>query len=709
MGVALQLRRGTTAEVTSFTTGVEGELILDTTTKALYVIGAGGTKHIITGGSGGSGTGTGTGETEWSDMPVYDAVADTLTITNEDGSTTVIDLVPPLLVTPELNSIIADAIAAIPDASGLTLTDLNTLQTQLEAKIDLDNQVQDQTIAAVSAIQDANSASIAVLSASATATAEEIAASVTADLYAQIGTNASGLQSEQNVRALADLTIAQDVTNLQSAFDTNTATVNAQLTSLATEDTTTAQAVTTLNTSVGTINTNVANITSDLSAVSTEAATSTAALTALDSRVGSAESGITTLSQTVANIDSTALASTVSTLGTTVAGNTASISTTSQSLNGIEAKRSIVINAGGDVTGFEMLGGGGAGSQIKFNTDNFVISGSGAGDRNPFSVSGGNVSINGDLIATGTMSCAALNGGTANVTGGGFSLGGAGGSIGIHTGLAAFASDGSKFGMIATGGTHTGIGCATTSWAESALVAVGGADTNYTVWKTLTALGHKDMGFYSTYQDAYTEASRINTSMLSIPTHAGYFDGDVAVTGTLSYFTGSHNALITPSTATEGDIVVDVEVIAKGDVSDTLTKVATSSTPNQKGAVGIFNTTKDKSKESNFPAALHSTTLVESDSVLPEEVKEIKPEFQAVWDAHDLISINSLGEGQINVCGEGGNLEIGDLIVTSSIAGKGKKQGDDIIRSTTVAKVRENVTFSTYSEVKQVACIYLCG
>jgi hypothetical protein len=63
----------------------------------------------------------------------------------------------------------------------------------------------------------------------------------------------------------------------------------------------------------------------------------------------------------------------------------------------------------------------------------------------------------------------------------------------------------------------------------------------------------------------------------------------------------------------------------------------------------------------------------------------------------------------VNVCGESGDLEVGDLIVSSSIPGKGMKQEDDIIRSYTVAKVRENVTFTDPTEVKMVACIYLCG
>jgi hypothetical protein len=71
--------------------------------------------------------------------------------------------------------------------------------------------------------------------------------------------------------------------------------------------------------------------------------------------------------------------------------------------------------------------------------------------------------------------------------------------------------------------------------------------------------------------------------------------------------------------------------------------------------------------------------------------------------------INGVGEGGVNCCGEGGDINIGDLIVTSSTTGKGMKQSDNIVRSTTVARARQAVTFASPTEVKLVACIYLCG
>ena len=71
--------------------------------------------------------------------------------------------------------------------------------------------------------------------------------------------------------------------------------------------------------------------------------------------------------------------------------------------------------------------------------------------------------------------------------------------------------------------------------------------------------------------------------------------------------------------------------------------------------------------------------------------------------------VNAVGEGQINVCGEGGDIAIGDLICTSNTAGKGMKQSDDILHTYTVAKSRETVTFTSPDQVIQVACIYVSG
>lgn len=167
-------------------------------------------------------------------------------------------------------------------------------------------------------------------------------------------------------------------------------------------------------------------------------------------------------------------------------------------------------------------------------------------------------------------------------------------------------------------------------------------------------------------------------------------------------FTGAHSGLInkTETQPTVGDILVDVSVYAKPGISETLCVNSLSTSANQKGAVGVF---ASYTGSDYIPSAIG--TKVEINNMMKTV---IDPAYTDI-DDYNKVFFNAIGEGLINVCGEGGNIEVGDLIVTSSIVGKGMKQADDVIRGYTVAKAREAVTFASATEVKQIACIYLAG
>lgn len=130
----------------------------------------------------------------------------------------------------------------------------------------------------------------------------------------------------------------------------------------------------------------------------------------------------------------------------------------------------------------------------------------------------------------------------------------------------------------------------------------------------------------------------------------------------------------------QGDIMIDAELLSNHDISNNQTRVETSSKAKQKGAIGIYN------DEAMFDSSWDNAK---------------KPEYA--------LHVNAIGDGMINVCGEGGDIEIGDYLVTSSIPGKGMKQEDDLLHNYTVARSRQNVSFSNKEEVKQIACIYVCG
>jgi hypothetical protein len=180
--------------------------------------------------------------------------------------------------------------------------------------------------------------------------------------------------------------------------------------------------------------------------------------------------------------------------------------------------------------------------------------------------------------------------------------------------------------------------------------------------------------------------------------------------GGWSPFTGVHmGMLLKTCTCVPGDILTDHSIVVKT-ISDTFGEVKASTGSIQAGAIGVLQKRKptwvippafiDKdatraAQESAPEGTMADLVLISDPSVYHED--------------YDLVDINSVGEGAINVIGENGNISKGDLIVTSSTPGKGMKQSDDIVRSYTVAKAREDVTFSSPTEVKMVACIYLCG
>ena len=208
----------------------------------------------------------------------------------------------------------------------------------------------------------------------------------------------------------------------------------------------------------------------------------------------------------------------------------------------------------------------------------------------------------------------------------------------------------------------------------------------------------------------YTGSGRVTTSGIvgSSANFDMYADGNGANYGP---FTGAHDALVPKgSTLTKGDILVDMGVACRRNTSNTICFVGLSSSPNQKGVVGVMATDARNMTEDSAPAALKLDMVLVKDGY-GDDVLEHKaaPEFSGIAATHACLAMNSLGEGQVNVCGENGDLVIGDLIVSSSMQGKGMRQSDDIIRNTTVAKCRENVTFFSPTEVKMVACIYLCG
>ena len=173
-------------------------------------------------------------------------------------------------------------------------------------------------------------------------------------------------------------------------------------------------------------------------------------------------------------------------------------------------------------------------------------------------------------------------------------------------------------------------------------------------------------------------------------------------------FTGAHDVLVPIAASIPvGYIVCDVQLIIAKNISNTLFEVAMSSTANQV-PIGIMVVNNGLLANAQPAAFIEKVEWIEIDGKLTS-ITVMYPEYETEKDLYNYCAANAVGEGQVYVCGESGNIAAGDLIVTSSVAGVGMKQSDNIVRNITAAKARQAMTFADATTPALIACIYLCG
>ncbi|MEM4258034.1 MAG: hypothetical protein QXL17_02640 [Candidatus Thermoplasmatota archaeon] len=240
--------------------------------------------------------------------------------------------------------------------------------------------------------------------------------------------------------------------------------------------------------------------------------------------------------------------------------------------------------------------------------------------------------------------------------------------------------------------------------AGSALYALGGGGSrscNLAIASGSTA--------HSFYSSSATSRCVYGSSGISIAIEgAGASYDFYASGGGTNYgpFTGAHDGLVTSDfNGVPGDIVIDTNVVHKSNISNCIFENQISTSSKDKRAVGVLVSIRDLT-EMNIPSALTNKTIWLEGSLTFMPIDN----YEELMSQYKLITFNAIGEGQINVCKEGGNIEIGDYICTSSVPGKGMKQPDDVYHNYTVARARESVNWSANdNSFKQIACIYLCG
>lgn len=181
-----------------------------------------------------------------------------------------------------------------------------------------------------------------------------------------------------------------------------------------------------------------------------------------------------------------------------------------------------------------------------------------------------------------------------------------------------------------------------------------------------------------------------------------YNSGNYYHLGTAASFTGCHFSLVTEDLV-EGDLM-EITDTYNASVSSVIPKCISTTTLKSKKVYGVAG---------DFRLDEISMEYFKAETL--EDYEKVK-----AWlsdGVYSIIGANAIGEGMLNVCAEGGNIECGDYLCSSSTTGKAMKQDDDLLHNYTVAKAMEDVNWDTETDYflvgtvkcKLIACTYHCG
>jgi hypothetical protein len=578
------------------------------------------------------------------------------------------------------------------------------------------------SITTLIATTDDNAAAIITEQTTRTTAVNAVASSVTS-LAVSVGDNAAGLVTEQTVRADAISAVASDITTLTATTDDNAAAVVTERNARTTAVSAVAQNVTSLAVLVGD---NAAGlVTEQTTRADADSATATE-ITTLTATTGDNAAAIIT-EQTARTTAVSAVASNVTTLTTrmgTAEGNITTIESTKvTAAEAVSAVEQTISASYGDLeamavaTAFAKATADSieAGYVWRVNNENLLelvsVADGTSGSTSTFKIDADYLEITSltqiDQAVIDTL--AVENGFITNL---------------IVT-------------KLSVGDTTTGVTINTSS-KPNAVYVYQNSSTTYALYATNSISGggvsliESDGGFslqvlnstdgsgsFGAFcaVDAQHTASGGGKAKLGVSSAGGGY-GVEAIAGGFydssgdgySPFTGKHEGMISKSEVFElGDIVADGQIVSKS-LSDVFTEFLITDQENMSNAVGVLASVI--TEWSNPASFLINTPNDSTFRPTPEKpAQDVVTSHNIADYSNDfnMARINSVGEGCINVCGHGGDIVAGDLISTSAIRGKGQKQSDDIVRSSTVAKSRESVTFSQPSQIKQIACIYMCG
>ena len=244
------------------------------------------------------------------------------------------------------------------------------------------------------------------------------------DAEGDIVTNASAITSLTTRVTTAEGTItsqSSDITALENTVNNPTTGVSANATAISGLDTR-------LTTAEGSITSQASDITtlqSDLTSAEGDITTNASALTALTTRVTTAEGNITSNATSITTINSTINDPTtgLAATATVASGASTSAAANATAITDLEAEAFLTVSAGGNISGFKATADS-AGSSFTIQADQFaIVSDDESQTKTPFAVDNttgtvsfnADVEIDGDLIATGTITTTGIQAGGVDI------------------------------------------------------------------------------------------------------------------------------------------------------------------------------------------------------------------------------------------------------------------------------------------------------
>ena len=203
-----------------------------------------------------------------------------------------------------------------------------------------------------------------------------------------------------------------------------------------------------------------------------------------------------------------------------------------------------------------------------------------------------------------------------------------------------------------------------------------------------------------------------------IPQEDALYDHVEDYQGMLVEATGEYNSLVFEETEEDMDLIenseaeVDVETGQTRGPQQRVTRVRRKIVRHQTTTEATINEAQPVVRLTTSPRSkrVYGVISTKEDSKDGQRIFGHGAFVTHVSDLNDRrLIINSIGEGGILVCSEGGDIENGDYLCSSTTPGIAMRQEDDLLHNYTVAKATQSYTFLNNTETKLIGATYHCG